>query len=88
MFDPAPLPPSTTDLRAWVRYYALPVTARRVIIPDQDAPARAKVLDISRAGAALLLDRPVEAGVFLIAELEGADQASTREVLMEAVYVA
>jgi c-di-GMP-binding flagellar brake protein YcgR len=72
--DERPKPPDLTNRRGWVRYQCRPATGGRVLVGEKQEMQRGWLLNLSQGGAAMLLNRPLEAGqpvVLRIQKLEG-----------------
>jgi hypothetical protein len=76
--EPSRSPPA--NRRATVRYHCAPATPGRIAIPPKLEMQRAWILDVSRGGVGLLLDRPVKPDQRVTLRLSGAASGQVYEL--------
>jgi hypothetical protein len=81
-------PEGGSDVRAWVRYPCEGESTFHSMLSAEHEKCRAKVLNISAGGVALLSARKLDAGTLLQLELVGADGRMNRAIKARVVHQA
>jgi hypothetical protein len=80
--------PKDSDVRAWVRFPVDGETTIQAVVTQEQERCRAKILNISAGGVAILAPRPIEMSTMLNLDLATADGQNLRSVKARVVHIA
>jgi hypothetical protein len=82
------IPTAASDLRAWVRHPARGTVDYRQLPGHEGPPDAAELVNLSPAGAGLVVESPLEPGTALLLTLKRLDNKPDRQLLACVVYQA
>src|SRR5688500_3343235 len=90
-FVPSPETPGQAPLsprrRASVRYQCGPATPGKLYVGEKQEWQRAWVMDLSRGGMGLLVNRPLEVGKFIIIQMKSNDEKKVFDLSATVMHV-